>query len=168
MAYLLSKVFPFIWPYLKELIAGWIKHPYFTHNGYKMAMKKFGLLLIFIAFLVIGNEYVATLRELELIKQEIKTKPSAYVSFEEVKNYHQLFNSPETLRALEESRATVLDLNSQVVELTHKLELEKTLHAQTKSELESYKAKPKAEQIQPTTKSNKDKLNDRLNPKKDN
>lgn len=166
MTYLLSKVFPFLWPYIKEIVTGWIEHPYFTRNGYKAAMKKFGILLIFIAFMVIGNEYVATLRELELIKQEVKSKPPAYVSFEDVRNYHDLFNSPETRQALDECRDQNAKLNADIIERNHELQLEKKLHEETKKQLER-KGVPSTTSPPLKERSSRDILNDRLNSDKD-
>lgn len=170
MAYLISKVFPFIWPYLKEAITGWIKHPYFKRNGYRMAMKKFGIICLFVAFVILGGEYAATLRELDLIKDEVRSKPPAYVSFEDVKNYHSLFNSPETQNALNQCRVDIYSLNTQLLERQYALELERQLHTKTKEDLELLRSRPvssKKEPAKPTDQSARDALNKRLNPKKD-
>lgn len=165
MAYLFGKVFPFVWPYLKEYITGWLNHPYFKRHGYKIAIRKFGLILLFIAFIFIGTEYVATLRELELIKAEVKTAPPAYVSFEDVKNYHTLFNSPETQRQLNQCQLEIYSVTSQLTERTHALDLERQLHIKTKEELELLRRKPTLPATAPS--SNRDSINQRLNPKKD-
>lgn len=131
-------------------------------------MKKFGIICLFVAFVAIGGEYLSTLRELDLIKQEVKSKPPAYVSFEDVKNYHTLFNSPETMTQLNQCRADLYTSNSQIIELTHRLELERQLHEKTKQELEVLKSKPARPATSKPTEDSRDAVNRRLNPRRDN
>lgn len=167
MSYLISKVFPYIWPYLKEAITGWIKHPYFRRNGHAVALRKIGIILLFISWIILGGEYINTLNQFDALKEEIRTKPPAYVSFEDVKNYHALFNSPEIQESLNQCRVDIYALNKELLDKGYALELEKQLHTKAKEELELFKSKRKVTSKPIPDSDNRDALNRRLNPKKD-
>lgn len=165
MLYLIQKSFPYLWPYVRELLAGWIQHPYFKTRGYAGALKKFGVVLLLVAFLVLGNEYLATNRELEEIKLKADVKPPTYVSFEDVRNYHSLFNSPQTQDALNECRINSLELERSSLAVTQALEVEKLLHQRTKDDYDALKERLTDGSTIPKN-TTKDNINRRLNKQK--
>lgn len=132
MLYLLQKAFPYLWPYIKEFLAGWIKHPHFKGRGYYEAIKKFGIILILITFLILGSEYMSLIKQLELLKATPKEESSTFVKFEDVQNYHTLFTSPETLILLNECRSELIEAYKTTSDVSRKLEVELLLHDQTK------------------------------------
>lgn len=79
----LFKVFPFLWPFLKEMLLGGRNHPAFTNR------KKAGWVKPVIGFLIVvlvslGDAYLTSLKEIETLKAELASKKDVSVNTQAV------------------------------------------------------------------------------------
>lgn len=81
----LFKIFPFVWPFLKEALLGGRNHPMFSNRKKKNGWVKAIIGFLIVIVVALGDAYLTLHKENEALKQQLSTKVATNVSEQSIK-----------------------------------------------------------------------------------